>query len=42
MLSEYPGGVPDLRPDEARDAKATAEVVVRSVLDWLEKYPPTS
>jgi hypothetical protein len=39
MLSEYPGGVPDLRPDEARDAKAIAEQVVRCVLDWLQKYP---
>jgi hypothetical protein len=40
MLSEFPGGVPDLRPEEARDAKATAELVVRRVLDWLERYPP--
>ncbi len=42
MLSEYPSGVPDLRPEEARDAKATAETVVRKVLDWLEKYPPAA
>jgi hypothetical protein len=40
MLSEFPRGVPDLRPEEARDAKATADEVVRRVLDWLEKYPP--
>jgi hypothetical protein len=40
MLSEFPNGVPDLRPEEARDAKATAEIVVRGVLDWLEKFPP--
>jgi hypothetical protein len=39
MLSEFPGGAPDLRPEEARAAKATAELVVRRVLDWLEKYP---
>jgi hypothetical protein len=39
LLSESPGGVPDLRPDEARDAKATAELVVRQVLDWLEQHP---
>jgi hypothetical protein len=39
MLSEYPAGVPDLRPEEARDAKATAELVVRRVLDWLGRYP---
>jgi hypothetical protein len=43
MLSEFPTGVavPDLRPEEAREAKAIAEQVVRSVLDWLAKYPPT-
>ena len=41
MLVEYPQGVPDLRPDEARDAKMTAELVVRAVLDWLERNPPT-
>ncbi len=41
MLSEFPRGAPDLRPDEARDGKATAELVVRLVLDWLDKYPPT-
>jgi hypothetical protein len=40
MLSAFPGGVPDLRPEEARDAKATADLVVRRVLEWLEKYPP--
>lgn len=37
LLSENPGGVPDLRPEEGRDAKATAEQVVRAVLDWLER-----
>jgi hypothetical protein len=40
MLSSFPGGVPDLKPEEARDAKVTAELVVRKVIDWLEKYPP--
>jgi hypothetical protein len=40
MLSEYPGGPPDLRPEEAREAKETVELVVRCVLDWLQKYPP--
>jgi hypothetical protein len=40
MLSEFPNGVSDLRPEEARDAKATAEIVVRRVLDWLQKFPP--
>jgi hypothetical protein len=40
MLSENPSGVADLRPDEARDAKQTAELVVRQILDWLQKFPP--
>lgn len=42
MLSEYPGGPSDLRPEEARDAKATAEVVLRRVLDWLKKHQPAT
>ncbi len=43
LLSDFLAGVPvpDLRPEEARDAKATAELVVRRVLDWLKKYPPS-
>jgi hypothetical protein len=41
MLSEYPQGVPDLRPEEARDAKAIADLVVRCALDWLVRFPPT-
>jgi hypothetical protein len=40
MLSDYPAGPPDLRPDEAREAKNIAEQVVRGVLDWLQKNPP--
>jgi hypothetical protein len=39
MLSDFPGAVPDLRPEEARAAKESAEVIVRRVLDWLEKHP---
>lgn len=41
LLSDFLAGtpIPDLRPEEARDAKATAELVVRRVLDWLQKYP---
>ena len=42
MLSEFPGGPPDLRPEEAREAKETADLVVRRVLDWLQKYPPSA
>lgn len=37
MLVEFPSGVPDLRPEEAREAKAVAEIVVRSICDWLER-----
>lgn len=42
MLSAYPKGVrvPDLRPEEAREAKAVAEQVVRSVIDWLNTNRP--
>jgi hypothetical protein len=42
MLSDYPTGPPDLRPDEAREAKGGAEQVVRAVLDWLHKNPPST
>lgn len=41
MLDDFPDGVPDLKPEEARDALATAELTVRRVLDWLERYPPS-
>lgn len=41
VLAEHPGGLPDMRPDEARDARQTAELVVRQTLDWLEKHPPS-
>jgi hypothetical protein len=40
MLSEFPGGPPDIRPEEARAAKETAEQVVRAIIDWLQKFPP--
>ncbi len=40
MLSEHPGGAPDLRPEEAREARESAEIIVRAVLDWLDRYPP--
>jgi len=42
LLSDHPSGpVPDLRPEEARDAKAVADLVVRAVLAWLERHPPS-
>ena len=40
MLADFPAGPEDLRPEEARDAKNTAELVVRRILDWLDKHPP--
>jgi hypothetical protein len=41
MLSDFPSGVvPDLRPEEVREAKATADLVVRRVIDWLQIFPP--
>jgi hypothetical protein len=39
MLTDFPSGPPDLRPEEARDAKATADLVVRAVLEWLHRFP---
>lgn len=39
MLSDFPDGPPDLRPEEARDAHTTAEQVVRCILDWLQRFP---
>ena len=42
MLFEFPTGPEDLRPEEARDAKATADLVVRRILDWLQKHPVRS
>jgi hypothetical protein len=42
MLDEFPGGPPDLQPEKARDALLTAEQVVRSVVDWLQRYPSKS
>ncbi len=35
LLQDYPGGPPDLRPEEARDGRHVAEAVVRRVVDWL-------
>jgi hypothetical protein len=39
MLDEFPGGAPDLQPEKARDALLTAELVVRSIVEWLQRYP---
>lgn len=42
VLSEFPQGIPDLRPEEAREAKGAAEQAVRKILVWLERYPADS
>lgn len=42
MLTDHPGGAPDLRPEEARAARETVEILVRAVLDWLAKHPATT
>ena len=39
MLVDHPNGVQDLRPEEARDARLTLEIVVRKILDWIETHP---
>ena len=39
VISDYKARLPDIRPDEARDAKATAGVAVRAILDWLQATP---
>lgn len=40
LLALYPSGnIPDLRPEEARDAKNTTDAVVRRVIDWFSRHP---
>lgn len=40
LMSDHPvGPIPDLRPEEARDARASLDRVVRAILDWIEKHP---
>jgi hypothetical protein len=39
MLSEFPTGPIDLKPEQARDAETTAELVVGHVIEWLRRYP---
>ena len=41
MIEDYAGPVPDLRPEEAKEARVVAERVVRAVIDWLARNPPT-
>lgn len=39
-LDAQPGALPDIRPEDASQAKDTAKQVVRAVLEWLELNPP--
>lgn len=40
LMGENPSGpIPDLRPEEARLARATLEAMVRKVVDWLSAHP---
>lgn len=39
MLTDHSNGVQDLRPEEARDARLTLEMVVRKILDWIDTHP---
>lgn len=40
LLADQPQGpIPDTRPEEAREAIETANIVVRKVLDWLDRHP---
>jgi hypothetical protein len=39
MVTDFPTGPIDLRPEEARDAETTAELVIGRVLEWLRLNP---
>jgi hypothetical protein len=40
LMADVPTGpIPDTRPEEAREALETVAVVVRSVLDWIDRHP---
>lgn len=42
LIDSVPTGpIPDLRPEQATDAKQTAEIVVRRVIDWLSTRTAT-
>ena len=43
LLETAPSGpIPDLRPEEAQDALRIAEMVIRRIIDWLERHPETT
>ena len=38
LLGEHPAGpIPDIRPEEVREARHTSEQIVRAILDWLAR-----
>jgi hypothetical protein len=40
LMTEQPTGtIPDIRTEEAREAKETLDIILRSILDWLDKHP---
>jgi hypothetical protein len=40
LIDSVPTGpIPDLRPEEARDALQMVEAVVRGIVDWLGRHP---
>lgn len=43
LLDQNPTGpIPDLRPEEAREAVETLDKILRRVLDWIEQHPHLS
>jgi hypothetical protein len=40
LLGENPSGpIPDIRPEEPREAVEALDAVLRSILDWLDAHP---
>jgi hypothetical protein len=44
LLGEYATGIaiPDIKPEQAREAVQTCEAIVRRIVEWLEKHPPVA
>jgi hypothetical protein len=40
LMAEKPTGpIPDTRPEEAREARETLDIILRRILDWLDAHP---
>lgn len=39
MAATLTGPIPDTRPEEAREARETLDVILRRILDWLDAHP---